>query len=98
MKTAVFGHDESCTGSALANTGPVAPSLTFTPPATLSTQATGLHPRRSAAQSGAHSANDRGYRPHSRRTSRMQNVREITLKLVQMNGKFKKKRVQENVQ
>ncbi|VDN54909.1 unnamed protein product [Dracunculus medinensis] len=72
MKTAVFGHDDSCDGSSLAlNSGAVAPSLTFTPPAILSAAAS-LHPRRSG---GALAASVSTYRAqHSRRTSRMQNV------------------------
>ncbi|VDK46213.1 unnamed protein product [Anisakis simplex] len=72
MKTAVFGHDDTCDGCSLAlSGGAVAPPLTFTPPATLSAAAA-LHPRRSGAPV---SASVTSYRPqHPRRTSRMQNV------------------------
>ncbi|XGW14601.1 hypothetical protein V3C99_000691 [Haemonchus contortus] len=57
MKTAVFGRDSGEGPSACG-----APSLTFTPPATLAPN----HQRRPASVVSA--------RPHSRRTSRMQNV------------------------
>ncbi|EYC17539.1 hypothetical protein Y032_0030g2120 [Ancylostoma ceylanicum] len=57
MKTAVFGRDSGEGPSACG-----APSLTFTPPATLAPN----HQRRPASSVGG--------RPHSRRTSRMQNV------------------------
>lgn len=66
MKTAVFGHDSDGDGPGASCCG--APSLTFTPPASLAPN----HQRRAGAIISASGANSA--RPHSRRTSRMQNV------------------------
>ncbi|VDM36724.1 unnamed protein product [Toxocara canis] len=85
MKTAVFGHGDTCDGSSLAlSGGAVAPPLTFTPPATLSAAAA-LHPRRSGT--GVTSAVS-SYRPqHPRRTSRMQNRTAVLSNLIKNNYK-----------
>lgn len=80
MKTAVFGHDDSC-GESISGVGPMAPSLTFAGPASLSVTGS-THPRRSGASqagvavggSGAGTNTPNQFRAHSRRTSRMQNV------------------------
>ncbi|KJH43958.1 hypothetical protein DICVIV_10024 [Dictyocaulus viviparus] len=69
MKTAVFGHDSGGDGPTASCCG--APSLTFTPPASLALAPN--HQRRTGG--GTLSATGAGTaRPHSRRTSRMQNV------------------------
>lgn len=68
MKTAVFGHDETCDDTALSlNSGAILP-LTFAPPASRSVSST-LQIR------GGVSNVLNTYRSHQpRRTSRMQNV------------------------
>uniref|UniRef100_A0A914PLK4 Uncharacterized protein n=1 Tax=Panagrolaimus davidi TaxID=227884 RepID=A0A914PLK4_9BILA len=81
MKTAVFGHDDSC-GESNSGGGPMAPPLTFAAPASLSVTGSS-HQRRSGASTaavvsgggtGTGSNTPNMFRAHSRRTSRMQNV------------------------
>lgn len=72
MKTAIFGHDDTCDDTSLSLNSGAVPPLTFTPPATLSVSAS-LHPRRSGGSGVSNAV--ASYRPHhSRRASRMQNV------------------------
>ncbi|KAE9554421.1 hypothetical protein FO519_002349 [Halicephalobus sp. NKZ332] len=93
MKTAIFGCDDGC-GESAPGEGPMAPPLTFAAPASsLSiTGSTHPHQRRSgpspsaavAAAVAAANSNGSGtpnvFRLHTRRTSRMQNVSDLSLR------------------
>ncbi|VDN06741.1 unnamed protein product [Thelazia callipaeda] len=72
MKTAVFGHDDTCDDTTLSLNSGAIPSLTFAPPASLSVSSS--LPIRCGSSGVANAVS--GYRQHhhSRRTSRMQNV------------------------
>lgn len=69
MKTAVFGHDETCDDTTLSLNSGAIPPLTFAPPASLSVSSS-LQIRGGSVVNAVSS-----YRSHHpRRTSRMQNV------------------------